>query len=36
VAEIDHRALAEKAEVTRGFVARVLAEWNEPGLFEDN
>jgi len=36
VAEIDQRALAEKAEVTRGFVARVLAEWNEPGLFEDN
>lgn len=35
VAEIDSRALADKAEVTRGFVARVLAEWSEPGLFED-
>ena len=32
-AEIDARALAEKAEVTRVFVARVLAEWTEPGLF---
>lgn len=35
VAEIDNRALAEKAEVTRSFVARVLADWSEPGLFED-
>jgi chromosomal replication initiation ATPase DnaA len=34
VAEIDRRALAEKAEVTRSFAARILAEWNEPGLFE--
>jgi chromosomal replication initiation ATPase DnaA len=36
VAEIDQRALADKAEVSRGFVARVLAEWSEPGLFDDN
>jgi len=35
VAEIDRRALAEKAEVTRSFAARVLAEWSEPGLFEE-
>jgi chromosomal replication initiation ATPase DnaA len=34
VAEIDHRALAEKSEVTRSFVARVLAQWDEPGLFD--
>jgi chromosomal replication initiation ATPase DnaA len=34
VAEIDRRALAEKAEVTRSFAARILSEWNEPGLFE--
>lgn len=36
VAEIDRRALAEKAEVTRNFAARVLAEWNEPGLFSED
>ena len=36
VAEIDRRALADRAEVTRAFVARVLAEWCEPGLFEDD
>jgi chromosomal replication initiation ATPase DnaA len=36
VAEIDHRALAEKSEVTRSFVARVLGQWSEPGLFEDS
>jgi chromosomal replication initiation ATPase DnaA len=36
VAEIDRRALAEKAEVTRAFAARVLAEWSEPGLFEED
>lgn len=34
VAEIDARALAAKAEVTRSLVARVLAEWQEPGLFD--
>ncbi len=34
VAEIDRRVLAEKADVTRSFAARVLAEWSEPGLFE--
>lgn len=34
VAEIDRRALAEKAEVTRSFAARILSERNEPGLFE--
>jgi chromosomal replication initiation ATPase DnaA len=36
VAEIDRRALADKAEVTRSFVARILAEWSEPGLFEED
>ena len=36
VAEIDRRALAEKADVTRSFVARVVAEWSEPGLFEED
>lgn len=36
VAEIDRRALAEKAEVTRHFAARVLAEWSEPGLFGED
>lgn len=34
VAEIDARALAERAEVTRSLVARVLSEMQEPGLFE--
>jgi hypothetical protein len=33
VSEIDARALAEKADVTRPFVARVLAEYAAPGLF---
>ena len=36
VAEIDRRALADKAEVTRAFVARVLGEWSEPGLFGED
>jgi chromosomal replication initiation ATPase DnaA len=36
VTEIDRRALAEKADVTRSFVARVVAEWSEPGLFEED
>ena len=36
VGEIDRRALAEKAEVTRNFAARVLAEWSEPGLFGED
>ena len=36
VAEIDARALADKADVTRGLVARVLSDWQEPGLFEDD
>jgi chromosomal replication initiation ATPase DnaA len=35
VAEIDRRALEEKAEVTRNFVARVLAGLDEPGLFPE-
>lgn len=35
-AEIDARALAEKADVTRPFVARVLSDWTEPGLFEED
>ena len=35
VAEIDRRALAERAEVTRPFVARFMAEFAEPGLFGD-
>lgn len=33
VQEIDARALAEKAEVTRPFVARVLAEYAAPDMF---
>jgi chromosomal replication initiation ATPase DnaA len=33
VGQIDARALAEKAEVTRPFVARVLAEYAAPDLF---
>jgi chromosomal replication initiation ATPase DnaA len=36
VSEIDQRALADKVDVTRSFVARVLAEWTEPGLFGDD
>lgn len=35
-AEIDARALAERSEVTRPFVARILSEWTEPGLFEED
>ncbi len=35
VAEIDRRSLEEKAEVTRPFVARVLAGFSAPGLFGD-
>jgi chromosomal replication initiation ATPase DnaA len=34
VAEIDRQALAERAEVTRQFVARVMAGREEPGLFD--
>ncbi|MGQ0485032.1 MAG: hypothetical protein ACT4SY_06745 [Hyphomicrobiales bacterium] len=33
VAEIDRRALEERAEVTRTFVSRVLAGFTAPGLF---
>jgi chromosomal replication initiation ATPase DnaA len=36
VAEIDRRALEEKAEVTRNFVASVLTSLDEPGLFSDH
>lgn len=36
VAEIDARALAEKAEVTRNFVANVLATRNAPPLFDED
>ncbi len=35
VAEIDRRALEERAEVTRNFVARVLGDITSPGLFAD-
>ena len=35
VAEIDRLALAEKAEVTRNFVARVMGKLLSPGLFND-
>ncbi len=35
VAEIDRRALEERAEVTRPFVAKVLADFSAPELFED-
>ncbi len=35
VAEIDRRALEERAEVTRPFVARVMAHYSAPGLFGD-
>jgi chromosomal replication initiation ATPase DnaA len=35
VAHVDRRALEEKAEVTRPFIARVLADINEPELFLD-
>ena len=36
VAEIDRRALEEKAEVSRGFASRVLGSINAPGLFDDS
>lgn len=36
VAEIDRRALEERAEVTRSFVARVLGDITSPGLFPDD
>jgi chromosomal replication initiation ATPase DnaA len=35
VAEIDRLALAEKAEVTRSFVSRVMGKLLSPGLFND-
>ena len=35
VAEIDRRALEEKADVNRAFVSRVLAQLHAPGLFQD-
>lgn len=35
VAEIDRRALEEKAEVTRAFIARVIAGLAQPGLFAE-
>lgn len=36
VGQIDARALSEKAEITRPFVARVLAEYAAPGLFHQD
>lgn len=36
VAEIDRRAMIEKAEVSRPFIARVLSGWQEPGLFGED
>jgi chromosomal replication initiation ATPase DnaA len=36
VAHIDRLALEQRADVTRPFVARVLAEISEPGLFDEN
>jgi chromosomal replication initiation ATPase DnaA len=36
LAEIDRRALEEKAEVTRNFVARVLRELDQGSLFSDD
>jgi len=35
VAEIDRAALTEQARITRAFVARIMAEHAEPGLFEE-
>lgn len=35
VAEIDRRALEEKAQISRVFVARVLSDLSEPGLFPE-
>ncbi len=36
VAEIDRRAWEEKADVTRPFVARIMSNFNAPGLFGDS
>jgi chromosomal replication initiation ATPase DnaA len=36
VAQIDQQAMAEKAEITRHFVARVLTGFTSPDLFEEN
>jgi chromosomal replication initiation ATPase DnaA len=36
VAIIDRKAFEEKAEVTRPFVSRLLAEFAEPGFFDDS
>jgi hypothetical protein len=36
VAEIDRLALEERAEVTRPFVAKVLADFSAPELFGDD
>ena len=36
VAEIDQQALIEKAEITRPFVARVLASFRSPDLFDND
>ena len=35
VAEIDRRAMEERAEVTRPFVAKVMSDFSAPGLFGD-
>jgi chromosomal replication initiation ATPase DnaA len=35
VAEIDRKALEDKAEVSRPFVARILADLTAPGLFAE-
>lgn len=35
VARIDERALAERAEISRNFIARIMHDVSEPGLFED-
>lgn len=35
VAEVDRRALEERAEVTRPFVAKVMEDFSDPGLFGD-
>lgn len=36
VADIDQQALAEKAEITRPFVARILANFTSPDLFDSD
>lgn len=36
VAEIDRRAMEERAEVTRPFVAKVMGDFSAPGLFGDD